>query len=184
MPLDTRMIGVAYNIPPQPPVEANTEWFPAGAVTIGVEYRALDPDSLVETYKDNPEQLREMLEKSPDGGFTDQGVSLHVKGTAEDHEYLRFDVFDGEPHYHYVHNDPNEIINHVVGFDTAAHGDDMMDFAIDCIRNRMPAMLPKASGAHLVSQLDTKLIGQVMDKVEALARKAQADSRAAHALIK
>ena len=183
MPLDTRMIGVAYNIPPQPPVEASTEWFPAGAVTIGVEYRALDPDNLYETYKDNPEQLKEMLEKSPDGGFNDEGVSLHVRESASGHEYLRFDVFDGEPHYHYIHSDPNEIINHVVGFDTAAHGDDMMDFAIGCIRSRLAAMLPKATGGHLVGQLDAAKIDAVMDTVEPIARKAQADSRRTRQLL-
>ena len=33
----------------------------------------------------------------PDGGFTDEGVSIHVFDAADGWEYLRFDVFDGEP---------------------------------------------------------------------------------------
>ena len=51
------MIGKVYGIPPQPPVEENTRIFPAGALTFSVEYRDLDPASLEETYKDNPEYL-------------------------------------------------------------------------------------------------------------------------------
>src|SRR5205823_5196386 len=43
------MIGKVYGIPPQPPVEENTRHFAAGAVSFGVEYRDLDPESLEET---------------------------------------------------------------------------------------------------------------------------------------
>jgi hypothetical protein len=175
--MSEQRIGVVYNIPPEPPKEANTRWFPAGAITIGVEYRDLDPESLHELYKDNPDHLREMLEKSPDGGFTDEGVSIHVRGTDDGHEYLRFDVFDGEPHYHYVFNTA-ETVNNVVVFDTLAHGD-MMPFAINCLRHRLGEMLPRAKGEHLVGQLDERLINKVVDEVQALALKAQADMRAA-----
>jgi hypothetical protein len=169
-------IGVVYNIPPEPPKQENTKWFPAGAITIGVEYRDLNPESLLELYKDNPDHLKEMLEKSPDGGFTDEGVSIHVKGTADDHEYLRFDVFDGEPHYHYVFNSPGEIVNNVVVFDTLAHGE-MLPFAIHCLRHRLPEMLPRAMGGHLVGELDPVLINRTVDEVQALAQKALADVR-------
>ena len=88
------MIGKVYGIPPQPPVEDRTHRVAAGAVTLGVEYRALDPESLRATYADNPEHLAELEARSPDGGFTDEGVSLHVWGTDDGHEYVRFDVFD------------------------------------------------------------------------------------------
>ena len=30
-------------------------------------------------------------------------LAIHVLGTDDGHEYLRFDVFDREPHYHYLH---------------------------------------------------------------------------------
>ena len=170
-------IGVVYNIPPEPPKEANTKWFPAGAITIGLEYRDLDPESLHDLYKDNPEHLKEMLEKAPEGGFTDEGVSIHVRGTTDGHEYLRFDVFDGEPHYHYVFNSP-ETINNVVVFDTLAHGD-MMPFAFHCLRHRLAEMLPRALGGDLVDQLDETLINKVVDEVQVLAVKAQADMRSA-----
>ncbi len=179
--MSEQRIGVVYNIPPEPPKEQNTKWFAAGAVTIGVEYRDLNPEALVELYKDNPEHLKEMLEKSPDGGFTDEGVSIHVKGTADGHEYLRFDVFDGEPHYHYVFNSPGETVNNVVVFDTLAHGE-MLPFAVHCLRHRLPEMLPRAKGDHLVDQLDPALINRVVDEVQALAQKAQSDMRATRAL--
>ena len=92
------MIGKVYGIPPQPHVPEDTRMLPAGVVTFGVEYRNLDAD---------------------------EGVSIHVFGTEDRHEYVRLDVFDGEPHYHYVHPfiEGREIVNNVIDFDTAAHGD-------------------------------------------------------------
>src|SRR5262249_45075996 len=96
-------IGKVYTTPPQPPVEENTLYLPAGAVTFGVEYRDVDPDSLAATYADNAGHLTELEEKSAEGGFFDEGVTIHVCGTDDGHEYLRFDVFDDDPHYHYIH---------------------------------------------------------------------------------
>jgi hypothetical protein len=171
-------IGVVYNMAPQPPSEKDTAWFDAGALTIGVEYRDVNPDDLLELYKDDPKQLAELLEKSPDGGFSDNGVSLHVCGTDDGHEYLRFDVFDAEPHYHYIHHTAphDEIVNNVVTFDTFAFGE-MLPFALRCLRERLPDMLPRAQGEHLVSQLDPALLGPVIDQVEQVARVAQDNLR-------
>jgi hypothetical protein len=179
MTTTARTVGVVYGIPPQPPDAANTRYLPAGAVTIGVEYRTVDPEALVATYEHDPEQLRELLERSPAGGFTDEGVSLHVCGTDDGHEYLRFDVFDDEPHYHYVHAG-SEVVNNVVAFDEVAHGD-MLTWALGCIRDRLPAMLEHAGGGHLVPQLDHALVGRVVDEVAVLAADAQRDIRAVRA---
>ena len=173
-----RPIGKVYNIPPQPPDAAHTRWIPAGAITIGVEYRDVTPENLVATYADSPDQLAEMLEKSPEGGFADEGVSLHVNGTDDGHEYLRFDVFDGEPHYHYVHRVPEgeEIINQVVDYDVLGHGE-MLTWALDCIRRRLPAMLPHAGGSDLVEKLDQRAIDDALTEVTELATAAQAAHR-------
>lgn len=173
--MSEQRIGVVYNTPPEPPRESATTWFPAGAVTIGLECRSVDPESLVALFADNPAHLAEMLEKSPEGGFTDEGVSIHVRGTADRHEYLRFDVFEGEPHYHYVFNSP-EVVNNVVVFDTLAHGD-MMPFVFHCLRHRLGEMLPRALGGSLVPQLDPTLLDRVAGEVEALAIAAAARSR-------
>jgi len=161
------MVGNVYGIPPQPPVEENTRTFPAGAVTFGVEYRDLDPEGLEETYKDNPQYLAELREKSPEGGFSDEGVTIHVFDASDGHEYLRFDVFDDEPHYHYVHRTVDDtVVNNVVDFDTAAHGD-MLAWTLQLLHTRLPAMLEQAGGADLVERLDRGTIDRVLVDVEA-----------------
>ena len=159
------MTGTTYSIPPQPPVAANNHLFPAGALTFGVEYRALDPDSLRATYAGNEAQLAELEARSPEGGFFDNGVSIHVCGTDDGYEYLRFDVFDDEPHYHYIHrHDDGTVENQVVDFDPTAGGD-MLPWAIRCLRYRLVEMLEAAGGAPLVEQLDSERIGSVLDQV-------------------
>ena len=172
------MIGKVYNIPPQPPVAENTRYLRAGALTFGVEYRELDPASLEATYQGNAAQLAELRERSPEGGFSDEGVSIHVCATDDGREYVRFDMFDDEPHYHYVHHDGEDIVNNVIDFDRAAHGE-MLPWAIDRLRTRLAAMLTEAGGAHLVPKLEPALIGPVIDEVEQLAARAQQAHRAA-----
>ena len=173
------MIGKVYNIPPQPPSPQNTRYLPAGSITFGIEHRDVDPESLAATYADDAAQLAELEEKSPEGGFSDEGVSIHVCGTDDGHEYVRFDVFDDEPHYHYIHRTPSatEVVNNVIEFDTAAHGE-MLPWAIDCLRTRLPAMLTEAEGDHLVSNLDFDLISRVIDEVQEIAEQAQQARRA------
>ena len=170
------MIGKVYGIPPQPLVAEHTRFVPAGNLRLGIEYRLLDPDSLVETYKHDAAQLAEMLERSPEGGFTDEGLSLHVCGAEDGHEYVRFDVFEGEPHYHYNHPGP-DVINNVIDFDTTAHGD-MLPWALACLRSRLPAMLAEAGGGALVDGLDQAAIDAAVDELTALAAQVRASASA------
>jgi len=165
------MIGKVYAMAPQPPVAEHTRYIPAGNVTLGIEYRELDPDGLIETYKQDAAQLAELLERSPEGGFTDEGLSFHVCATEGGHEYLRFDVFDGEPHYHYNHPGA-EVVNNVIDFDVAAHGA-MLPWALRCLRTRLPEMLSEAGGAALVSGLDRDAIGRAVDELAAIAEQVQ-----------
>ena len=175
------MIGKVYNIPPQPPVAENTRSLPAGALTFGVEYRALDPDSLRATYAGNAAHLAELEERSPDGGFADEGVSIHVSGTDDGHEYLRFDVFDDEPHYHYVHRiGDGSVVNQIIDFDSTAHGD-MLPWAIERLRTRLPEMLTAAGAADLVERIDPSVIAPVVDQVADMAEQARAAHRRARA---
>jgi len=169
-------IGVVYNMAPQPPSEKDTTWFAAGAISIGVEFRDVNPDDLLALYKDDPAQLKELLEKSPDGGFADNGVSLHVRDAADGHEYLRFDCFDNEPHYHYIHNSTDPYINNVVVYDPFACGD-MLPFAVNCLRNRLGEMLPRAGAADLAARIDAALVATVVDEVAAVASQALANVR-------
>jgi hypothetical protein len=163
------MIGKVYGIPPQPPVEDHQQLFDAGVLRFGVEYRDLDPESLVETYKDNPEHLAELLERSPEGGFTDSGVTIHVFDASDGWEYLRFDVFDDEPHYHYIHRtDDGSVVNQVIDFDVTAHGD-MLDWALDALRRRMVPMLQAAGGGDLAARIDAATVAATLDQVAAAA---------------
>jgi hypothetical protein len=165
------MIGKVYNIPPQPPVAKNNHLIPAGALTFGVEYRDVDPESLRATYAGNDAHLAELEERSPEGGFFDTGVSIHVSGTADGHEYLRFDVFDDEPHYHYVHRtDDGTVRNQVIDFDTTAHGD-MFPWVMTCLRTRLPEMLAAAGGSALAARLDLRALPDAIDAVERAARR-------------
>ena len=170
------MIGKVYGIPPQPPVDEHTRKVAAGAVVFGVEYRDLDPEGLIDTYKDNAAYLAEMLEKSPEGGFTDEGVSIHVWSADDGHEYLRFDMFDAEPHYHYVHNS-DEVINNVIDFDTAAHGD-MLPWVVERLRTRLPDMLTEAGATDVAGRIDPDVVSKVIDEIEQMALAAQRQQQA------
>ena len=167
------MIGKVYAIPPQPHVEADTRLVPAGAVTFGVEYRELDPESLRATYAGNAAHLAELEEKSPEGGFSDEGVSIHVFDSDDMHEYVRFDVFEGEPHYHYNHKVPpgGAVVNNVIDFDVVANGE-MLPWVLDALRTRLPALLENAGGGHLVDRLDQAAIDAAVDRVTTLAEEA------------
>lgn len=162
------MIGNVYNMPPQPPESANTTYLDAGAVSFGVEYRVVDPEALRETYKDNPAQLAELEERSPEGGFFAEGLSLHVVG-ADGHEYLRFDLFDDPPHYHYNHPPVDgNYTNNVIDYDAAANGP-MLDWALDRLRGHLPDMLREAGGPGIADAVDSELVGKVLNEVASLA---------------
>ena len=80
--------------------------------------------SISETYKSDPQGLTSLMnrfltpltnaileetyrdEEIPEGHveFDDYGPTLHVCGTADGLEHLRFDCFEHEPHYHYIRN--------------------------------------------------------------------------------
>lgn len=165
-------VGKVYGMPPQPWDEADTRWYDAGAIRIGVEYRDVDPQALLDTYGDDPAHLAELEARSPEGGFSDRGVSLHVCGADDGHEYLRFDVFDGDPHYHYVLPGA-ETVNNVVEFDAVAHGD-MLPFALDCLRSRLPIMLRHAGGEAVADRLDPAAVGAAVDRVAEVAEAVRA----------
>jgi len=69
-------------------------------------------------------------------------------------------------------------VNNVIDFDTTAHGE-MLPWAIERLRTRLPAMLSEAEGGHLVSELDADLVGRVIDEVQGIAENAQQARRTA-----
>ena len=167
------MIGKVYTMPPQPPVAENTQWFDAGVLTIGVEYRNVDPGNLQATNV-GTEFEAELFDRWPEGGFVDEGVSIHVCDTGDGHEFLRFDVFDDDPHYHYVHrvSPDRELVNNVIEFDAAAHGE-MLPWVIGRLRTRLPQMLTAAGASTLADQVDAAALSAVIDDVAGVAEQAQ-----------
>ncbi len=165
-------IGKTYNMPPQPADEEATTYLDAGAVSIGVEYRVVDPQSLRATYQGNAGQLAELEERSPEGGFYAEGLSLHVVAKADGHEYLRFDLFDDPPHYHYNHPVVDGVhTNNVVDYDTVTNGP-MLDWTLERLRTRLPEMLRQAGGAAIADRVDPEALLPVLPEVERLARAA------------
>lgn len=154
--------GVVYDVKPEPLDPSATTWVEAGAVRFGIESRNVTPESLREAYKDDPEGLAEIEASSPEGGFSDEGVSIHVLGAEDGHEYLRFDAFAGDPHYHYIHRAGDR--NHWVPFDDVAGGD-MVEFALGCLRDRLAAMLSEAGGEAVAASLDARVQATAVDEV-------------------
>jgi hypothetical protein len=151
-----------YDRMPIPPIDANTQYFQAGAVRIGVEFRVLSDDVVA--------QIRGTLEAatgSDVGQLTeldDTGVSLHVFVAGQEH--LRFDCFREDPHYHYVGwaRKSNEVLH----LDPVADGDPLL-WALERIRTRLPQMLERAGVPELAKQVDVAELERVLPRVTELA---------------
>jgi len=166
-----------YDIMPIPPIEAHSRRFEIGPISIWVEYRLLD-DAIAAAHT---------VTESFEGDITtidDRGVSLHVFGEptpgAAEIEFLRFDCFDEDPHYHYVSyaNQTNEMVH----LDRHAHGDPL-EWALDSIRTRLPQMLTRAGAPSLAAQVEPARLEEVLPKVTEAAYRArfQHDDDAIHA---
>ncbi len=152
------MLGQTYNVQPVPPDPEHTVYVDMAPLRIGVEYRVVDPEALAAAYEGD--DLAEIEEHSPEGGFTDEGLSIHIDSIADDHEYLRFDAFDDDPHYHYV--DKAAGTNTLVGFDVAAHGP-VVPWVLDQLRHRLAPMLTRAGAGHVAETLPDELGGEIAD---------------------
>lgn len=138
---------VSVLIPPDPEV---TTMIDAGPLRFGVELRTL------------PEDLTQ------EAAF--QGPSVHVYGADDGNEYLRFDIFDGLPHYHYI--DPfadlpdgkDGVVQTIVPFDFAASGP-MWPWVIECLRSRLGAMLHENEMHELADRVDNDEIAKVLPRI-------------------
>jgi hypothetical protein len=158
-----------YDQMPIPPVEAQTTWFEAGAVRIGVEYRLLNDaiaaHAAIETAtgSDSSEAL----------DLNDRGVSLHVCGTGEgdaEREFLRFDCFEEDPHYHYV--SWRAMSNEMIHIDPIADGDPLA-WSLERIRTRLPQMLERAGAADLAARVDARELERALPRVAEAAYRAR-----------
>ncbi len=156
-----------YDIMPIPPIEAHSERFEAGPISIWVEYRLLDDaiaaaHTVAEGYDGDVSQ------------FDDRGVSLHVFGEPApgepEIEFLRFDCFDEDPHYHYVSHAKKT--NEMVHIDRFAQGDPL-EWALDRIRTRLPQMLERAGANLLAARVEPSRVEAILPKVAGAAYRAR-----------
>jgi hypothetical protein len=142
--------GNRYDVLPIPMVTEHCVPVDAGAVQLVVESRQLTNEILADTYRGTVRS---------DIHFDDFGASLHVCGTTDGLEYLRFDCFENEPHYHYI--EPAVGANVVVRIDELAVGDPV-EFSLACVERQLPDMLRNCGVADLADEV----AGQI-DKVKA-----------------
>ncbi len=115
-----------------PIMEDETTWFTSGPITIGVESRAFG---------------------KPGGEVLERGASVHVCDAKTRSEWLRFDCFDNQPHYHYILQDQQH--NILWGYDPNANGP-MFDWVLTTLRSQdqFAAMLRSAGASDLADKFD------------------------------
>ena len=99
-------------------------------------------------------------------GFEAGGPTVRIVGGADDHEYLRFDMFNKDPHYHY---EPPAGDERIVMIDTVAEGD-AVTWGLTRIRERLLPMLVAAGGQDLADALDEPTLARAADEVESFVR--------------
>lgn len=164
-------LGIHFNQESFPPVPEWTRYIQAGPLTIGVEQRRITMDIIEKTYgsEDRPDLVR------PSRVTTDEDepfLSLHVFDAVTNAEHLRFDITDEHPHYHYMSPGKRNV---VVPYDKNACGEDMLNWAIGCLRDRLSAMLIFAEASDLATRVDRKAIesaiSQIFEEVEKVRRR-------------
>ena len=116
---------------------------PAGPITFVVQHRALVQD-----------------------GVESGGPTVRVLGGDDEHEYLRFDLFNVGPHYHY---EPPAEQERILMIDTVAEGD-VVSWGVTRLRDRLVPMLVAAGGQGLADALDEQVLAHAVDDVESLVR--------------
>jgi hypothetical protein len=162
-------LGNYYTSMPIPAIPEHCISLDAGALTLVVESRQLTDDLANAALE---AQLAAEVQKQVAKGLDDFGATLHVCGTADGLEHLRFDCFEHEPHYHYVRNADRG--NLVCRIDQYAEGDPI-EWTLGRLRERLPEMLEFAGVPELADQAraDRDRILAVIDDVAELLGKAR-----------
>ena len=155
--------GTRYDRLPIPMVAAHCVAVDAGYVQLVVESRRLTDEIIAATY-DGAVEARV--------SFDDGGASLHVCGTADGREHLRFDCFEQEPHYHYIDHAAGG--NTVVRIDELAVGDPI-EFSLSCVEQHLPDMLGNCGVPALADEVKGRMddVLAAMPEVRALMLRAQ-----------
>jgi hypothetical protein len=160
-----------YQMMPIPPDEEATRFVEIGPLRVGVELRFLDEAGLSEAYGDDADAMAEIDANKPAAGVEDRGISLHVFGD-DGREYLRFDLFEAGPHYHYIAHDRGE--NVIVDFDPVAHGE-MLPWALGQLGRRLGPMLERAGAAELAKRVDPGLLAERLPELSKLAEETESE---------
>jgi len=160
--------GNRYGQLPIPMVTEHCIPVDAGAVQLVVESRKLTNEIIESTYQGGVKSAIP---------FDDFGATLHVCGTDDGLEYLRFDCFENEPHYHYVRNADGG--NLICRIDQHAEGDPI-DWTLNRLRERLPEMLEFAGVPELAAQTraNHEKVLAVIDEVAELLGKARVQALA------
>ena len=170
-------VGQRYPILPIPHVPEQTEMIPAGVLVIGVGHRVLD-EATAAAYLDEVGYRRvgdDGVERRYEG--VDGGVCIHVFGPPSGDlggalvEYVRFDCFDAEPHYHYVYN--AERAQDRVFLDPTLEGDPLA-WALERLRTRLPEVLRKVGAPDVAERVDAAAVEAAIPAVAAAVARAGA----------
>jgi hypothetical protein len=155
--------GNRYGQLPIPMVEEHCIAVDAGAVQLVVESRVLTNEIIAAAVPDAVHT---------DVTFDDFGATLHVCGTADGLEHLRFDCFENEPHYHYIEQAAGA--NTVVRIDEFAVGDPL-EFSLSCVERHLADMLRHCGVADLADEVagHPQKVTEAMAEVRELMRKAR-----------
>ena len=154
---------IRYSTLPVPAFDAFTTRISAGVVTFGVEYRHLDEAGILAYY--GPDARAKFDHRAPagfDGPVEEDGLCIHVFGTADGAEYLRFDCFEEAAHYHLL--DPDKPTNVVIEHDVEREGP-LLDWALRMLRNDLPALLEQAGASDLARAVDLEIVRSSLDRV-------------------
>src|ERR1700709_2211526 len=86
-------LGIVFDLRPIPPIPGATEWFAAGSISVGLEYRYLDQEIADAALKSSGQVFDNTGILVDDRGFA---MHVNVGQGDEGDEYLRFDCFDRE----------------------------------------------------------------------------------------
>ncbi len=158
--IEAYQLGRSYDVMPIPMDPAFCVEVEAGPVVFVVESRRLSDEAINVNALD-----RGRPDQTYDTGIDDGGACVHVVGAEDRLEWLRFDCFDLEPHYHYVRNDTQS--NQVVRFDQFAEGDPQA-WTLQRLRSNLPAMLRYAGAERLAEQVAASDLTSGVDEVAAI----------------
>lgn len=165
-------MAITYRTLPVPAFREHTAMVPAGAVTIGVEYRHLDEEVILRFYgPDARAKFDNVAPAGMTGVVEEDGISLHVFGTADDEEYLRFDCFADAAHYH--HLDPHEPRNVVHELDPTTCPDPVA-WALEEIEHHLVDLLRAAGADALADAVSPGDVRAAMAAVRAETARMQA----------